>query len=62
MLLCATRAQGKAPGEGVLGVTKELLQESVGITIVRGGCNADEHFAGRGRDSQHRVGARGALK
>lgn len=39
------RAQGRAPGE-VLGVTKELLQESVGITMVRGGCNADEPFAG----------------
>lgn len=46
----------------MLGVTKELLQESVGITMVRGCCNADEHFAGRGRDSKHREGARGTLK
>lgn len=46
----------------MLGVTEELLQESVGITMVRGGCNADEPFAGRGRDSQHHGGARGALK
>lgn len=53
------RGHRRAPGEGV---TKELLQESVGVTIVRGGCNVDEPFAGRGRDAQHHGGAGGALK
>lgn len=36
---------------GGVGCHSGAFQESAGVTMVRGGYNADEPFAGRGRDS-----------
>lgn len=54
------------PERGAVGFTKEILQESDGITL-RGGCDTDGPFAGpcalnQGRHPHHPGGAKVALK